>query len=332
MKRILPTLLTTISLSALGHKEPPPFDADLFKKDDQICSVHAELLFWTLAEGNLDYALKMREPAPISTYAQGSYQTAGYDFDPGFRLAFLYFRAPHYWEVKWQYTRMTCSGHNSALKSDVQSNYLTGTWPQIIANPLSKAESHIHFNYNLFDMTVDRVFVPNPHLRLRTILGPLFTWMSQDWKVRYIDAIPDSTTIRNKWDFIGAGMKGAMLVDWYWTGELYMTAGGSLGIAIGAYDNYAKQTATTQTLPVRDTKYHDVRSTVMAQMILGPSWQHNYPKNRVELFAGFEMNVWSNLQEIYRSTSGTPSQAKETWVNASLLAFYGLSMRATVDF
>ena len=67
-------------------------------------------------------------------------------------------------------------------------------------------------------------------------------------------------------------------------------------------------------------------------MIIGPSWQKNLPKNRIELFAGFEMNLWINLQEVYRSTSSTAMGAKETWINSSTLALYGLTTRLTVDF
>lgn len=302
------------------------------KKDAQIYSAHAELLLWTLAEGDLDFALKMDHPAPATTYAQGKYEKAGFDFDPGFRVALLYFRAPHFWEVKWQYTRMALSGENSVYKPKATDNYLTGTWPLGTAATLTKAESYIHFNYNLFDMSVSRVFIPNPHLRLRTIVGTVLGWMSQYWNVRYEDAVAEQSSVRNKWEFIGGGLKGAMCVDWYWTGELYMTAGGTLGVLMGSYNNHAKQSVIGDSLPIRNAYYSDVRPTVMAQMFLGPSWQKNFQKNRMELYAGFEMNSWSNLQEIYRSTSGTAADSKQTWINSSLLCLYGLSLRATLDF
>lgn len=318
-----------------------PFDADLFRKDEQIYAAHAEFLYWSVAEGNLDYATKMRHSAwgPSNCYAQGRAETASYNLDPGFRLGLHYFRAPHYWEIKWQYTRMTSRGQNSAHKSSVASKFLTGTWPQLALSPLSEATSHIHLNYNVFDMLADRVFFPNPHLRLRVVGGALAAWMDQDWKVRYTDSTPNSTTIRNRWHFVGAGLKTGTTVDWYWTRDLYMTGLGSFAVLMGTYSNRAKQTTTLApdvgydtSIPLRDVGYHDVRPTVTAQMILGPSWQKNFPHNRVELFAGFEMNIWFNLQEIYRSTSGTPQAAKETWVSTGLLALYGLTTRLTVDF
>lgn len=316
-------------------------DPDLFKKNVQVYSVHAEFLYWTVAEGALDYALKMRHAAwgPSPSFAQGRFENADYDFDPGFRIALLYFRAPHYWELKWQYTYITCVGHDRVNKPSADQKFITGTWPQITTAPLAGARSHIHMNYNVFDMNVDRVFFPNPHLRLRVIGGAVVAWMDQDWKVRYFDSTPNSTTIRNRWEFTGGGLKTGTMADWYWSNDIYMTALGSFGLLIGSYSNHAKQQTSFQPLPtdntaipIRDTSYHDVRPVFTAQMSLGPSWQKNYPCSRVEVFAGFEMNFWFNLQEIYRSTSDISFAAKETWINTGVLALYGLTTRLTVDF
>lgn len=349
MKWLLLSLMTlTLPAQAMSKiGEPPPsspgvaFDADLFKKEAQIYSAEAELLLWTVAEGALDYALKMRHAAwgPTPSYASGRFETAGYDLDPGFRVGLHYFRAPHFWEVKWQYTRLTCSGDDKTNKPSADQKFINGTWPQILTAPLAGARSHIHLNYNVFDMLVSRVFFPNPHLRFRIIGGATMAWMSQDWKIRYFDSTPNSTVIRNKWDYIGGGLKTGSTVDWYWTGELYMTGLASFSVLMGSYSNDSKQTVTTgivpsdnPNVPVRDASYGDIRPTFSAQMLLGPSWQRNYKNNRVELFAGFEMNAWFNLQEIYRSSANVAAGAKETFINTGILALYGITTRLTVDF
>jgi hypothetical protein len=323
--------------SAAEECEPDP---DLFKKDAQIYSGHLEFLYWSAAAGDLDYAIQMKTPAwgPSNSYAQGSYQTATYNIDPGFRLGMHYFRAPHYWEVRWHYTRMTNRGINRT-RPRTDDEFVTGTWPQVSPNPLARAKSEIHLNYNVFDMLIDRVFIPNPHLRLRVIGGVFAAWINQDWNIHYVDTQHFKTAIRNRWSFIGAGLKTGAMFDWYWTGELYMTAAGNFGLAMGSYTNRSKQTTNYQptpndntSVPIRNGSYSDARPTVTAQMLLGPSWQKNLPHNRIELFAGFEMNMWMNLQEVYRSTAGGPSAAKETWINSSMLALYGLTTRLTVDF
>jgi hypothetical protein len=316
-------------------------EPDLFKRLDQIYAGTVEFLYWGVVEGGLDYALKMRHDAwgPTPSYAQGRYENGTYDFDPGVRLALTYFRAPRHWESKWQYTRMTSRGKNRSSKPSVDQKYLTGTWPQIIPNPLTEATSHLHFNYNVFDWMIDRVFFPNPHLRLRTVGGGLAAWMDQDWKVRYVDSLLQATTIRNKWHFVGAGLKSGIVVDWYWTGSLYMTAHSFFGVLMGHYSNRSKQTTNYQpdsddntAIPVRDASYKDIRPAMTAQLILGPSYQKNYDSCRLELFAGFEMNMWVNVNEIYRSTASGPTAGKETWINSSLLALYGLTTRITMDF
>jgi hypothetical protein len=337
MKWILASALL-FAMAVNADEIVPP---DLFKQNSQVYSGHAEFLYWTVTEGASDYALQMRQPSwgPSPSYAQGKFENANFDLDPGFRVALVYFRAPHYWEVRWQYTRIACSGHDSIGKPAPNTEYITGTWPQITTAPLAKATSHIHLHYNVFDMNVDRVFFPNPHLRLRVIGGVVVAWINQDWKVRYTDSTPNSTTIRNKWDFAGAGLKAGTWVDWFWTHNIYMTAQGGFGLLIGNYTNHAKQKTTVQLLagdntavPIRNTSYQDARPTFTAQMLLGPSWQKNFPKNRVEVFAGFEMNFWFNLQEIYRSTAGISYAAKETWLNSGLLSLYGLTTRISVDF
>lgn len=338
---LIGAMAAVFPMHATAKNEPVEVEPDLFKKNDQVFATNFEFLYWTVIEGGLDYALKMRQNAWGSTpsFAQGRFETATYDLDPGFRLSLHYFRAPHFWEINWQYTRMTNAGDNISKKPSADQKFLTGTWPQITAAPLSEIKSHIHFNYNTFDWIVDRVFFPNPHLRLRMLGGAIAAWMDQDWKIRYYDAATNSTTIRNRWHFVGAGLTTGTLVDWYWTGDLYMTAAGSFGVLMGTYSNRAKQTTTVQPLstdnpavPIRNSSYHDVRPAVTVQMLLGPSWQKSYPNNRIELFAGFEMNTWFNLQEVYRSTSGLPSDAKETWINSSMLGLYGLTTRLTVDF
>lgn len=316
-------------------------EPDLFKKEVPVFSVSGSFLYWTVAEGGLDYALKMRNDAwgPTPSFAQGRFENATYGLDPGFRVEAHYFRAPHYWEMKMQYTRMTSRGKNHSSKPSGAAQFLTATWPQIMTAPLTEAHSRIHLNYNVVDFMVDRVFIPNPHLRLKIVGAGVAAWMDQDWKVIYTDTTLATTTIRNKWHFVGAGLKTGSTVDWYLTGDFYVTGEGFLALLMGTYSNHAKQTTTFQptpadnpAIPVRDTSYHDVRPAVTAQMLLGPSYQKNFCSTRLEIFAGFEMNVWFNLQEVYRSTSGDPTQAKETWINSSLLSLYGLTTRVTLDF
>lgn len=317
-----------------------PFDADLYKRCTEGCSASVQFLYWQAIGGGLDYALKMKEPAGFSeTSALGKYQSARFNVDPGVRLGFLYFRALHNWEVRWEYTRMTSKGSSFAHKPRASNEYLTPTWTLLPSNPIAKANSHTHMNYNVFDMNVDRHFTPNWHWRLRYVAGFTAAWMDQEWKVRYYDTSRFATTVCNRWHFIGAGMKTGVMSDWFLTNDWYLTGQVMFGALIGQYKNRAKQTQAlpidpgdNTALPFRDTIFSDVRPASTLQFIIGPSWQKNYAKSRVEIFAGYEMNLWFNLQNTYHSTHGSPVAFKETWINSSLFGFYGLTTRVTVDF
>ena len=329
--------------SRCNNCAPPPcsaYDFDLYHKDLEVWFASGEFLYWTVDEGALDYAQRMKQPAwsPTASYASGTVESASFDISPGFRVSAGYFNAPKYWLVEAEYTHLISTGKNRAEKPTAAAEFLTGTWPQITTNPLQHAHSKIFFDFNLFEVFIHRIFIPNPHLRLTAMGGFSAVWMHQDWKVQYFDGGGGDTTIRNQWRYIAGGLRTATFIDWYWGNHVYLTAGSSIALYMGSYKNQAKQTTTVQpvgsdaSLPVRDSVFNDTRPSCALQFTLGPSFQKNFGCNRVELFVGYEINGWFNLQEIRRSTSGSPSEAKETWMSTSMLALQGLTTRFTVDF
>lgn len=310
-----------------------PHDADLYRRDVPVFSFHGSFLYWRVQEGALDYALKMQHTAPaIDNYAEGKFHKATFNGEPGFRIAASYFRAPHYWELWGQYTRLTARGKNSVGTPTQSGKFLTGTWPQIIDAPLSEAESKIHLNYNVADLVADRYFNPNPHLRVRFIGGGTAAWINQNWIIRYKNATDQISRIQNKWKFLGGGFRIGTMVDWFWEKDIYLTGTATVGTLLGSYHNKVKQTASTIDLPVRNANFSDIRPAFHVQGSFGPSWQKNFCNARLEIYAGYEINTWFNLQEVYRSTSNSADLAKETWLNTGLIALQGLTTRVTLDF
>lgn len=314
-------------------EEAIAYDADLFKRDTAVFSFHGTFLFWRVQEGALDYALKMQHPASSGiSYASGKYHEATFNGEPGFRIAASYFRAPKYWEIWGQYTRLTASGSDKVKQPTAPNRYLVGTWPQGTTGTLSEAESHIHMNYNVADLLVDRFFNPNAHLRIRFLGGATAAWIQQNWVVRYRTTADVITQIRNQWKFIGGGIRIGSDLSWYWTDDVYFTAQTTLGTLIGSYKTRVKQSVIDIADLIRDARYSDVRPAVVIQTIFGPSWQKNFTSTRIEIFAGYELNTWFNLQEVYRSTAAAADQAKETWQNTGLIALQGLNARLSLDF
>ncbi len=352
MRRCLAALLYPLAAQAIttqttcpstNNCAPPPgsrYDYDLYHKDIEVCFFSGEFLYWTVDEGALDYAERMKQPAwsPTASYASGSVESATYDICPGVRISAGYFNAPKYWIVQAQYTHLISTGKNRAEKPRAAAEYLTGTWPQITTSPLAHAHSKIFFDYNLFDLLIDRVFFPNPHLRMKVIGGASLAWIQQDWKVQYFDGGGGDTTIRNRWQYLAGGLRTGISADWYWGNNVYLMASSYAALYMGSYKNLAKQTTTVQpvgsdaALPVRDSYLQDTRPSCALQFSIGPAYQKNIGCKRFEIFAGYEINGWFNLQEIRRSSSGSPSEAKETWMSTSMLALQGLTTRFTFDF
>lgn len=166
-------LLSLISLSLFAHgtksaPPTPPEEADLFNKNEPAFIVNGEFLYWTVNEGALDYAIKMKRPATSLTnsYAQGDYERAEFDWEPGYRCSIGYFRAPNFWEVLGEWTYINLNGTDNATRpTSNEDRFLTGTFPQIFSNPVDRITSRIHLHYKLANLLVNRVFHPanNPH-------------------------------------------------------------------------------------------------------------------------------------------------------------------------
>ena len=346
-KYLIPSLLT-LCLAATqatatpnksqNSKEPVPYDADLFRKDEPVFSFHGSFLYWRVQESTNDFALKQQYAAPsgVSTYAMGKYHSATFDGEPGFRIAASYFRAPKYWEIWGQYTRLTSSGHNTVHASSKAGEYLVGTWGmptyQASTPALTEAKSYLHMNYNTADLVTDRFFNPNPHLRIRLLGGGTMAWMNHNFDITYTNTANEVSQIKNFWKFIGGGLKIGTMIDWFCGWDIYLTSAFTGSTLLGSYKNQVKQSFSGQTEPVTFAKYSDVRPTFCFQTIFGPSWQKNFSSSRLEIFAGYEMNAWFNLSEVYRSSSGTAKEFKITNTNSSMLALQGLTARASIDF
>ena len=199
-------------------------EEDLFNKDYSAVFINGEFLYWTVSEGALDYALVMKNPAwgDYPVYANGNFARAKFDWDPGFRVALGYYHSEKLMNVWGEYTRLRVKNSNSVKKPDDPLLFLNGTFPQILTS-LSAANSHIRMNYDLVDFLVARVFIPNPHLRLRLLGGVTGVLLKQKWNVKYYGEAPYMTETKNKWRFLGGGLKIGLGIDWFWIRNFYLT-------------------------------------------------------------------------------------------------------------
>jgi Legionella pneumophila major outer membrane protein precursor len=349
MKRFLISLFFTSSLLAAWQCPLPKKckcynssidDSDLFKRCDKVIFTNLEFLYWKVEEGADDYAIKMTKPprnATTTLQAQGEYERASFDWSPGLRASVGYFNAPKYWEIRAQYTWLYSKGNESVLATGANL-FLNGTFTQYLLNSLTSAETKNQLHYHVADILVDRMFLPNPHLRMRLYVGLTGGFFDQKWGIRYLDDI-NTTTVMNQWDFSGGGFRVGASVDWFWGCDFYVTGLVTFASLVGRYKNFSDINTDANVsgsdnveIPFKETTFKDTRLVFQPQFYLGPSYQRSFCCNRFEIFAGYELNAWFNLIEVFRSSQNSAEQSKETFINTSVLGLHGLTVRATFDF
>ncbi|MEM7174903.1 MAG: Lpg1974 family pore-forming outer membrane protein [Chlamydiota bacterium] len=338
---LLTVLLIALPIGAIGKatasKEPQPpqpnKQQNLFNGHQPAVILSGEFIYWTVVEGDVDYAVRMTKPLPgeTTTLAQGDVASTCFDWDPGYRLSLGYFRAPNFWELLGEYTFLHVNANDSTEQPATSDLFLNGTFPHIFSGNLTKATSETLFHYRLVNLLAKRVFFPinNPHLRLRLGGGITALWLRQSWKVRYFIDPNDTTTVRNRWRYWGIGPRIQLGFDWFWGNDIYVTGQFAMALVVGHYRNRFSQ-ETTQ--PIGDALFQDYRLSFNSRCLVGPSYQKSFSWGRVELFVGYEFTSWTNLQEIYRSTTSTPEAAKQLWTNKSPVSLHGLTTRLTLNF
>ncbi|NGX62865.1 MAG: hypothetical protein KR126chlam6_00267 [Candidatus Anoxychlamydiales bacterium] len=313
-------------------------DSDLFRKDKCVAFGNAEFLFWRADAGALEYAFQFTEAVPAgTTYGIGSYKIADYDWDPGFRVALGWYNAKSFWQLYGQFTRMRIKGSDTEDRTVAVNEPLVGTFPHnaILGAELSSAASSLKLNHELGDVLVSRVFITNPHLRLRLFGGFTGGRIKQNWNVTYIDLNSQTERILNRWRFLGVGLRLGLDIDWFWGKDFYLTGKLSTAPLVGRHKNIGKITADTSGVAFEDIRYSKYRGAYNVDGYVGFSYQRSFQCTRFELFAGYELDSWFNVHEILRPSSITSqSLTTELPVDMSngLFLMHGLTARVTVDF
>ncbi len=333
-KALLTLLLLSSSLFAT--EAPNPQEEDLFNQHEQSFLVNGEFIYWTVSEGSLDYSHRMNASTPSNgTLASGSARRAQFDWNPGYRITAGYFRAPRFWELSGEYTFIHINGSQSVNRPSENDRYLTPTFEPRIDSPIERATSDIHLHYKMFNLTANRVFVlkNNAHFRLKLGASVCSAWLHQRWRVGYIDAAREASTINNRWQYWGVGFRLNLGFDWFWGNDFYVTGKFTTALLTGHYKNHAKYESSRDSgVPYGNSRYNDYRVTLNPQFILGPSYQKSIGSMRIEVFAGYEMTLWTNLQEIVRSSRSSGSGEKVTLRSRGDVAIQGLTTRLSLNF
>ena len=316
---------------------PCAFDADLFSKCRKVWFANAELLYWTVDSSTLDYAFDFNKdvPATGTNQAYGRFLNSDYGWSPNFRISFGFFNAPHYWQAYAQYTWLRIDGHKSKEKSSTSQQPIVGTFSQTdLAGQLKEARTNIKLYEDLLDFLTSRTYITNPHFRLRVIGGITAGRIKQNWGIKYITINNEIEKIKNNWRFKGIGLRLGLDLDWFWGHDLYLTGKFSAAPFFGKY-KYISQ-IIVKDVNMQDWEYDQYRGSLNIQTYFGPSYQKNLKSNRVEIFLGYEINSWFNIQESIklddRDSNNLYQTPKVPKINSTLLLLNGLTFRTTLDF
>lgn len=341
------------------------------KSGEQAGYAGIEFLWWKAYEGALDYAVKGQKGAnpgnDQSIGATGSLKSATFAWAPGYRLYLGYRFPPDFWELEACYTYYHSSHDN---KTSFPSGYppntvgppttqpekaTVGTFLQNTAAPVRSAKSSLSLNYNLGDLLLGRRFLATDALLLRLLVGATGAWIDQHFHYKYLPGsfidsevnLGQGSTVKGKedWNFSGGGMRIGLDTDWFIGKGFSLLAEGSLALIFGSYSkiSYNKTNNHVPTdIPTNnpfpqvttDLKMHDYRFVPHIQLKFMPAWGKQFGKFGLLVYAGYELNLFANLQEVYRSLLYSPQSinSRPSTFTYGMLGIQGLTAGLKFDF
>ena len=330
-----------------------------------------EFLWWKAYEGALDYAIQGQEGSnPGNSQgigAVGKLKSASFAWDPGYRLYMGYRFPPDFWEVEAIYTYYHSSHRNkvpypkcyppNTVTTGIVTTYpeqaTVGTFLQDTDTPTALAKSSISLNYNMGDLLLARRLAITDALLLRAIFGVSGLWLDQHWKYNYLpgsfilngvnEGLGSVVVGKENWKFSGGGMRLGIDMDWFAGKGFSILTEGSVALFFGSYsklsfsktNNHVAQTQTPLAPQVLgDLKIHDDRFSVHTRLRLMPAWGMRFDRLSFLFYIGYEINLFTNLQEVYRpaSTSNRSIDERTTDFTYGLLGMQGLTTGLKFDF
>ncbi|MES2345616.1 MAG: Lpg1974 family pore-forming outer membrane protein [Chlamydiota bacterium] len=323
--------------------------------------VGVEFLWWKAYEGALDYAIKGQVGGNQDLGGIGKLKSASFEWAPGYRAYLGYRFPPDFWEVEAIYTYYHNSHHNKAShpKCSPPNNVngvppekaLVGTFIQYTTTPVDIAKSSITLNYNMGDILLGRRLAVTKALILRGLFGISGVWLDQHWKYTYLPGLQISngvsekgSTVKGKenWKFSAGGFRLGLDMNWFIGKGFTLLTDGSLAVFFGPYSNLSFNKTNNhllagggQGLPQVTTnlKINDHRFSMHTRLAIMPAWGKQFNHFGFLVYAGYELNLFTNLQEVYRSSADTASYVQRlTSFTYGLLGMQGLTAGINFDF
>ena len=329
-----------------------------------------EFLWWTVREGALDYIVKGQVSSinlagtvdgNQSIGAVGDLKSPKYDWEPGLRARVGYRFPRDFWELEALYTYFHSSTSETlgpptgfdilipnGANPPVPQRALAATFFSVTTTPMNQATASMHFNYNVADLILARRFLETKYIISKQFISFTGAWIWQDWRFAYFGGpstqtpgeIGSTTNGEENWKFSGGGLRTGVNTDWFLGKGLSIESKGSISGYLGHYHHHSSlfwgNQAEAPSAPQygKNVLFNDTRLVFNAQFALLPKWGMMFNSWGFELYAGYELNLWFNLHEVYKTIGASPVSflGREMALNRGLVGLHGLTAGAKFTF
>jgi hypothetical protein len=297
----------------------------------------ADFIWWRMQEDGLNFSFDGASSGTTSA-SEGHVHQPKFKYEPGFKVGFgLKFKHDG-WDFYGNYTWLRTDFEDTEKEvhkpagSSLISNYFVqgSTVPNfaLVAHE-AKAEWAVHFN--VLDLELGRNYWISQWLTLRPHFGMKFSWIDQDYNVKYDNATVNGTSglnikIDNDQDQWAVGLRTGLDAAWYMWKKWCIF--GEFAIS-GIWNDFdVKRKDTTQTATTSYTSLNTKRGshsvTGVVELALGLRFETAF-HNDDYLFmlqAGWEEQMWFNQNQFFFIDNVAPAD----------LTFEGLTIKAGFDF
>lgn len=288
-----------------------------FQAPDGHVYLTAEYLLWRTRQEGTEFATAKQ---------------VNFIYNSGFRVG-LGVHMPHDgWDIYAAYTRFVPERSRSVHGSFYPLFMYEGVVKPATPN-VAKTHAHWEIEFQAIDLELGRAYAIAKTLTLRPFFGLKSAWIDQHAKCRYEGGfIPAGQTFHThfKNDFKGAGPLVGLEANWLVGAGFSLFGDLAASLVIGHFDNKQEQDQLNDAEVVHLGSNPDFVSPFL-QILTGVAWDRNFSRDRyhASLSAGFETQYWGNQNQIEQFTAqNAPIYMRER----GALAFYGLTLKARVDF
>lgn len=271
-----------------------------------------EWLFWKTRQEGMEYALSKQ---------------IHFDYTSGFRVGLGVHLPQDGWDIYANYTQLHPS-HSDHVHHPVFPLFLYGA-----SGLVNEAHGHWGIEFQSADVEIGRAFYLSRSLSFRPHIGLKGAWIDQDAHFHYRGGfVPNGEEFKTemKNDFKGAGPRIGMQSNWHLGVGLSFFGDVACALVIGQIHNHQEQEQLAGFEPVHlSTNSYLVSPNL--QLVTGIAWDRNFYRDHCHfgISAGFEAQIyWDQNQVEQFTTQGQPIYVREK----GDLAFYGLTLRARIDF